>query len=110
MKRSKTSLKRSHFRFNTFMDKDTNQRAADRLALLILKSEVHTGLQLISEIASSCGISHVRGLPIVQFYEAARAERIEQGLASGSDHNPAQISAMKQLWERLKNRPTSEED
>lgn len=87
-------------------------KAAEMLLKVVANAEVQSVLQMIVEVASQVGVTELQGRPIMEFYETLRSQKIERGLASGSDHNPELVTEMKTLWEsqRAKRNAKSHEE
>lgn len=84
------------------MDNEIKYKAAEMLLKVSATAEAQTALQMIVEVAAQVGVTELQGRPIMEFYETLRSQKIENSLASGSDHYPSLITEMKALWEGQK--------
>ena len=83
------------------MDRDINQLAAERLAQILVAAATDANQRTLFAVSAELGLTHLGGLPVAEFHEAARKREVERLLASGADHNMPQVSIMKQLWDCL---------
>lgn len=84
---------------------DIKYLAAERLSQILTAAAAQASLHSLVAIAAKVGVSDLDGLPVPEFYERYRRQEAERLLASASDHNPELVTAMKQLWEQMKNKP-----
>lgn len=82
-------------------DNNIKYLAAEHLARKLTAAASHANLQTCLAIAKEASVTHLEGIPVIVFYEKERCQEVERLLASGSDHNPALISTMKQLWDAM---------
>ncbi len=85
------------------MEEDYNEKAADRLKSVLEAAASQAGMQTLLKVAEQCGVTEIEGHPVETYYEKLRIQIVDRKLASHADHNMALVSAMKRLWERLRN-------
>jgi hypothetical protein len=91
-------------------DKDIKYTAAERLTQILVAAATDANQRTLFAAVSELGLTHLGGLLVPEFHEAARQREAERLLASASDHNPELVTAMKQLWEQLKDKQKTKLD